>query len=279
MISFSGVWVKFADVAPSVSAFYRVFIASILLLFAALYKRELTFRSAKLLPIASLCGFVYALDLFFYHYSIESIGPGLATILPNFQVFILSGIGLLFLKEKVRLIFLISIPLAFFGLMLIVGFDWTEFDQTYKTGIYYGFFAAACYAGFILLLKKLQSDEAGLSVFSVLMIVCFTTSVFLGAEIYIDGASFAIPDLQSFFSLFALSLFSQFSGWILITNALPEIRASLSGFILLLQPALAFVWDVLLFQRPTNTMNWVGVLITLFAIYIGTAKTANSGKG
>ena len=42
------------------------------------------------------------------------------------------------------------------------------------------------------------------------------------------------------------------------------------------QPSLAFVWDVLLFQRPTSLMNWVGVSIVLFAIYLGSVKPSQS---
>ena len=61
-----------------------------------------------------------------------------------------------------------------------------------------------------------------------------------------------------------------------IANALPHIRASLSGLILLLQPALAFVWDVPFFQRPTSLFNWAGVLIALVAIYLGTFKPEQS---
>jgi drug/metabolite transporter (DMT)-like permease len=57
---------------------------------------------------------------------------------------------------------------------------------------------------------------------------------------------------------------------------LPAVFASLAGFILLLQPSLAFVWDVLLFQRPTSLMNWVGVSIVLFAIYLGSVKPSQS---
>ena len=67
-------------------------------------------------------------------------------------------------------------------------------------------------------------------------------------------------------------MFSQSVGWILISNALPQIRASLSGLILLMQPALAFVWDVLFFQRPTSLVNWMGVLIALAAIYLGMGR-------
>ncbi len=99
-----------------------------------------------------------------------------------------------------------------------------------------------------------------------------TSTFFLGFENYRLGNSFRIPDLQSLLVLLAMGLFSQSTGWILITNALPHIRASLSGLILLLQPALAFAWDVLFFQRPTNRLNWIGVCVVLLAIYFGTVR-------
>jgi drug/metabolite transporter (DMT)-like permease len=271
LISFSGVWVKVAHVTPTASAFYRVFFGGVVLLVAALSRRELKWRGTRQVMLSTLCGFLFALDLWFYHNSIQYIGPGLGTIVPNFQVFILAGIGILFLREPLRVVFLLSLPLAFFGLIMIVGLNWAQLEQAYRIGIYYGLACAVLYATFILTLRKLQSEQAGISFFYVLMVVTFTSAIFLAAEVIHNNDSFRIPDLQSFFALAALGLFSQSIGWILISNALPQIRASLSGLILLLQPALAFVWDVLFFQRPTTLVNWMGVGLALAAIYLGMA--------
>jgi len=276
MISFSGVWVKVAHVTPNVSAFYRVFFGGIILLGAVLYHRELKWLGIRQLILSLLCGFLFALDLWFYHYCIEYVGPGLGTIIPNFQVFILAGIGILFLREPMRWVFILSLPLAFVGLFMIVGINWALLDESYRVGIYFGLAAAVCYAGFLLTLRKLQADQIGVSFFYVLMMVSFTTVIFLGVEIYHTDSTFKIPNLQSLLALAALALFSQSVGFILITNALPRIRASLSGLILLLQPALAFVWDVLLFQRPTTPVNWLGVLLALAAIYLGMAGQSAS---
>jgi drug/metabolite transporter (DMT)-like permease len=89
-----------------------------------------------------------------------------------------------------------------------------------------------------------------------------------------------IPDRQSLLSLLTLGIFSQGVGWILISNALPRLRVSLSGLILLLQPALAFVWDVSFFDRPTSVVNWIGVAVVLVAIYMGSARErAGNGPG
>lgn len=279
LISFSGVWVKTAHVDPAVSAFYRVFIGGFVLLALARHRGELKTPETRHWMLGILCGLMFALDLFFYHHSIGYIGPGLGTILPNFQVFILGGAGILFLGERVRPIYFLSVPLAFAGLFMIVGLDWDALDDAYRLGVYFGFAAAACYAGYLLSLRKFQSEQAGASRFYAITLVSFTTAVFLGAEVLRTGASFGIPDLRSLIALLALGLFSQVIGWILITNALPKLRASLSGLILLLQPALAFVWDVLFFDRPTSPINWIGVGATLVAIYLGTArKKVKTGK-
>ena len=272
MISFSGVWVKVSHVTPTASAFYRVFFGGIILLSAALLRGEMVWYGGRHLLLSLICGLLFAIDLVFYHYSVLYVGPGLGTILPNFQVFILAITGVLFLGEKVRLLFLISIPLAFIGLFLIIGIHWGQLDQLNKTGVYFGLAAAVCYASFLLSLRKLQSYQARLSFFYVLMVISLVASALLALEIFHSGDTFSIPDSQTFIALLAYGLFSQTIGWILISKALPVVLASLAGFILLLQPSLAFVWDVLLFQRPTSLVNWIGVFIVLFSIYLGSLK-------
>ena len=280
MISFSGVWVKIAQVTASSSAFYRVFFGGIFLFIAVIAKGEVKPRQNPKFWLVGICGFLFALDLYLYHLAIQTIGPGLGTLIPNFQVFILTAVGILFFKEKIRILFLISIPLAIFGLFLIVGINWNQTGPLFRWGVYCGLGAAVCYAGFLLSLRKLQADQVGLSMFYVLLVVSVTAAPFLSMEIWRTGDTFQIPNGKSLFSLLALGLFSQSMGWLLITNALPKVRTSLSGFILLLQPALAFVWDVWLFHRPTTWLNWIGVGIILMAIYIGTtvgtSPSANS---
>jgi drug/metabolite transporter (DMT)-like permease len=278
MISFSGVWVKLSHVTPTVSAFYRVFFGGIILLIMALVRREVKWQGRQNALVLLVCSFFFALDLLFYHYSIHLVGPGLGTILPNFQVFILTAVGVFILKEKLRLSFLAAVPLAVTGLCFIVGLQWRGLEPSYRMGIVFGLAAALCYAAFLLFLRKLQLDQAGKSRYYVLMVVSLLSALCLAAEVLRIGASFQIPDAQSLAALLALGGISQVVGWLLITNALPNIRASLSGLILLLQPALAFVWDVLLFQRPTTALNWTGVGLTLAAIYLGAVQTSKQSE-
>lgn len=268
LISFSGVFVKLADVSPTSSAFYRVFLGAIFLLCATVWCKEFRRISSKETQWMAFCGLVFALDLFFWHESILFIGPGLATILGNFQVFLLAAIGILFLGEKSRPRFFAAIPLAIIGLLLVIGFNWNDLGKDYKTGIYFGLLTAVCYAVFLLSLRRIQSKNSQ-PFFSSLMIVSFCCAIFLALRMVYTGDSFVIPNTKSLLSLIGLGLFSQTIGWVLIANAMPQIRASFTGLILLLQPALAFIWDVILFNRHTDTLNWIGVFLTLMAIYMG----------
>lgn len=278
IISFSGIWVNLADVSPTSSSFYRVFFGFIFLLLATLKNRDFKPISSKKGGLITLCALIFAFDLFFWHASIDYIGPGLATIIGNFQVFLLAAIGIFFLGEAIRIRFLLSIPLAIIGLFLVVGVNWQQLGENYKLGVYLGLATAVCYTGFLLSLRKIQSDGASISFYYSLMLISLVCSLFLGFTMVINGETFAIPNLASFVSLLCLGLFSQTIGWLLIANAMPKIKASLTGFILLLQPTLAFIWDVIIFQRPTDLLNWIGVSLTLVAIYLGVSGNTKRDK-
>ena len=275
MISFSGVWVKISHVTPTVSAFYRVLFGGLFLLIATCWKKELTWKGRQRLQLGLLCGVFLALDLFLWHQSIHYIGPGLATILGNFQVFLLAGLGVIFMGEKVSSRFFFVIIMAILGLFLVVGIQWNQLGSQYKTGVYLGLATAVAYTAFLLSLRKLQAGQSEAITFYGMMLVSFATAIFLGLQAVYSGDSFVIPDIQSWAALLLLGLTSQGIGWILISNALPRVRASFAGLILLLQPSLAFIWDILFFQRPTSVVNWIGVIMAITAIYLGTAQQSD----
>ncbi len=272
VISFSGVFVKISHVSSTVSAFYRVLFGSLFLIFACFVRKEFTIRTLKNNFYAVICGLLFAIDLWAWHLSIQYIGPGLATILGNCQVFVLSLVGFLVFKETIGIKFIISLPLAFFGLFLLIGVDIDQLSPDYKTGIYLGIATAIFYSLFLLLLRKLQSNKEDFSLFYYLMMLSVACTVFLGGKIAITGESFVIPDGVTLLSLLSLGLFIQAMAWVGISNSLPKVNASHAGLILLLQPSLSFIWDVLFFDRQTGLAGWTGLLIVLIAIYLGMAN-------
>lgn len=273
IISFSSVWVNIADVEPTSSAFYRVFIGSIFLLPFCL-KNTLTAIDREILSRGLLCALYFALDLMCWHEAIVRIGPGLSTLLGNFEVFILAAIGIFILKEKHKKTLFIAVPLALVGIFLLAEANIPTLNSSYGIGILLGFTTAFLYALFILELKKLTQICS--NPFLPITLVSLISAAILAIFMVLQDITFSIPDTKSCLSLFALGLFSQCIGWYLISNALPKVRTSIIGLILLVQPTLSFIWDVLIFHRSTTGLNWFGLCITLSAIYVGIMSKQSS---
>ena len=270
LISFSAVFVKLAHVSPTVAGFYRNFFGGVLLLIILAVKGGVSFKDRIHLVLGVLCGAIFALDLFFWHLSIHYVGPGLATILANFQVFLLALFGVVVLGERLNGRTLLAIPLAFCGLFLLAGVQWNHLGQVYQLGVIIGLAAAACYAAYLLVLRKLQSMPNAPKAMATLAVISIVAALLLGLATWLKGESFIIPDRQSFMALLAYGIFCQVVGWVLITKGLPHVRSSLVGLLILLQPSLSFTWDILFFDRQTDGYGVVGAIIALTAIYLGT---------
>ena len=271
LISFSSVYVKLADVVPSVSGFYRVFFGGIFLLLYVVVKKERLWNDTSQFLTGALAGFVFAVDLYFWHRSIHYIGPGLATVIGNFQVFFMAIAGVLFYRERISFLQAAAIPLAFAGLIPVVGLDWGLLSTNYKAGLFFGLATALSYAVYILILRQMQMNRNSLTAAANLVIASFSAAVFLALIVISEKNTFGIPDTKSLIALICLGVLSQGIGWIFITTGLSGVRAYLAGILLLLQPSLSFVWDVLFFSRPTMLTGYMGLCVTLVAIYIGSS--------
>lgn len=273
MISFSAVFVKIAQVTPTGSAFYRVFFGGCILLMILLVRGQLRWYGGHFLKLALITSLFFALDLYTWHRSIRFVGPGLATIVANFEVFMVPAVAFAIYGEKPSIRLILSIPPALIGLFMIVGTPWGQLTPAFRLGLFYGIAAAVFYTGFLMVFRRIQSEPGSPPVVYTLMVVSFATALFLGLEIIRTGESFAIPNMSSLSSLVGLALMSQTLGWLLIGQSLPKIPAAVAGLILLLQPSLSFVWDVLFFNRETSAMAWTGVFLALCAIYIGATSS------
>ncbi len=273
LISFSAVWVQHADVGPTVSGFYRNLLGGIFLLIVVLSRREALWRGGRPFLVAIVAAAFFAADLSFWHRSILFVGPGLATLIANFQVFFLAGFGALVFKEALGWRFLISIPLAVAGLFLVVGFDPNTLEANYQLGVYLGLISALAYALYLLVLRKSQSDTPRLSASANLMIISFVTAAIMGAEALALGEGFRIPNLASWSSLAAYGIFSHSLGWIAISRGIAKVDASRAGLILLSQPTLTFVWDRLFFGRVMSLTAISGAALALGAIYLGSTRS------
>lgn len=269
LISFSPVLVNVAHVGPTVSGFYRLLFGGLALALIVLVRRDRLWAGRRHLVLAVLAGVLLAVDLAVWHRSILLIGPGLATILGNFQVFFLAAYGVLVLHEHPSVRLKTAVPLAVLGLVLIFGLEWSALLPGYRLGLLLGVLTGLFYASYILTLRRAQTEPGAPNAMVTVALLCLVGSVFAAGAVELEGESFRIPDAWTWGVLIAYGLVPQVAGWVLISRALPQLEASRAGLVLLLQPALAFVWDLLLFRRPTTAVELLGAALTLCAIYLG----------
>ena len=180
--------------------------------------------------------------------------------------------GVVFYREKLGWRFALGLGLAIFGLWLIVGQGWSSLSENYRLGVLLGVLTGIAYAVYMLTQRRAQLRRPALTPQLALCGVTLICAVMLAAAVAIEGQSFAIPDGQTWASLLALAFFGQVLGWVLISQAMPVLPASLVGLLLLLQPALSFVLDVILFARPTAMSDWVGLVLSLLGIFVASQK-------
>lgn len=276
LISTTSIFVRWAHVAPTVSAFYRMLFGGVMLVVLLSVRREWRPFSVRDLVWLLLPALAFAADLILWHRSIRDIGPGLATLVANFQVFIMAIVGVIFYREHLSLRFAFGLVLALLGLWLLVGVDWNSFTPQFRIGVYFGLLTGVAYAVYLLSLRRVQMRRMHLGASQVLCLNSLLCALVLALVVGLEGSGYAIPDAQSWLALLGLGLFGQVLGWVLIARAMPQLPASLVGLLLLLQPALSFVLDVILFARPTSGLDWLGLALSLLGIFIGSVRGQGS---
>lgn len=272
LISFSPVWVKLVNVSPTTSGFYRVAIGGLALSLFLVVTRQRLQLSRRARLVLALSAVFFALDLWFWHRSINYIGPGLATLLANFQVFFMMAAGVLLLGQKPRLVQVIAVPLALVGLGMIVGFDWQSLPADYRLGVVLGLLTAVAYAGYMLTMRVARTGSPHRLPTREVAIVSLGSAAILGASALTEGVSLAVPTATDAAWLLAYGLVSHCLGLLFIASSLPRVSTTEAGLALLLQPTLSFAWDVLFFARPLTVTELVGAAIALLAIYMGSRQ-------
>lgn len=282
LIGTNGLMVRMAGTAPTVSAFYRMLLGGALLVLVLRLRGAWRPLPAKLWAWAALPAVAFAGDLWLWHRSIHLVGPGLATLLANAQVFFMALAGVVLYRERVGRRFLAGLLLSFAGLWLMLGGDWDRLPAEYRWGVWLGLATGVCYAAYNLGLKRAQQAAHAASggsapVGQLLAMLSLLCAALLGLAGLAEGASFRIPDAATLGWLLALAALGHCLSWVLISRALPHLTVAMVGLLLLLQPIVAFLLDLLLLARPTTPREWLGLALTLAGIFAAGSRRRGGG--
>jgi len=271
-IAFSGIYVRLSTVAPATSAVFRcLYAVPALALLArretrAVGRRDLAQRRRSL-----AAGVAFAVDLVAWHYAIDVVGAGLATVLANVQVAIVGLVAWLVLGERPSRATIGAVPVMLFGVVLISGVVGADaYGDDPGLGAALGLLAAAAYSAYLLLLRAGNADQehrAG-------ALLDATMMGGLGAAVagLALGNVDLVPSWPEHGWLVVLALNSQVVGWLLISYALPRLPAIVTSVLLLLQPVSAVLLGIVLLGEAPSVVQLGGVGLVLVGIVASTAS-------
>ncbi len=283
LLSFAPLLYIQSDTSPITGAFFRMLYALPILIFLVWYLNQDDQRESKNRMLAFSAGLLLAIDFAGYHSAIDYIGSGIATLIGNSQVIIVTLVSWWLFGERPNRMILLALPMVMLGLLFISGiWDDEPYGDDPIKGVVGGIVAAVFYSSFLILYRfsnrirapsvNLQLDATAGGVTGLLIIGVMPLSS-LGIE-PIDF-SFTWPG-HGWIILLAVSC--QVIGWIAITYALPRLPAAHTSFAILLQPVLTILWGVIILSEKPSIQQ-IGGMSLIFAAIIavtvfGTAENA-----
>ena len=285
LISFSPVLYVFSGTNPSTGAFYRMLYALPVLGLLAYLVRNADTRSSRTRWLAFGAGLLLAPDMLVYHSAMIFIGIGIATLIGNSQVIIVTLASWKLFGEKPNPAILISLPVVMIGLALISGItDSDPYGEDPVKGVIFGIMGAFFYSFFLIMFRYANKELAPVSS------VQFDATAGAALGLLVLGllplSSVAIeplaiqPTWPGHGWLILLALVSQVVGWLAIAYALPRLPAAHTSFAILLQPVLTLIWGYLILHQDGYSQNQaIGIFLVLAAITSVTIYGSATNEG
>jgi len=272
-IAFSGILYRWSGVSPATGVFFRcLFGMPILLLVAWAEVRSMGPMSRRTIGLSTVAGLFFAVDLITFHYAIDVIGAGLATVMGNLQVVIVAFAAWVLLGERPRREVLIALPIMLFGVVLISGIVGTgAYGTDPQLGVAIGLVTAMAYSGYLLVIRRASPDHRPAGPVAVATAVTGVCAGLFGAA---NGSLDLTPGMPALAYLLALGVLSQSIGYVAIQAALPRLPAVISSVLLLVQPVATLVLGVVLLGEDPSGMQLVGVGLVIGGIALATGALA-----
>jgi drug/metabolite transporter (DMT)-like permease len=280
-IALSAIFTRLAHVPGTVSGFYRVAIAEVVLL--PLFLRSVargevgTHRDPESRPhevkpwgrrvwlLALLAGLFFALDLGLWNTSLFLTPVANATLLANDAPIVVGLIAVLILHERLRGSYWLGLAVALAGMGIIVGQDALASSGHLGAGDALALLAGVSYALYLTITPHVRAHMTTLASLWIPglagMLVLLAFNLAAGRALWgFSGGTWL--------ALLAVGLISQAVGWLAINYALGHMPASVVSVTLLAQPVLTALFAVPLLGEALAGRQILGGAVALAGIYL-----------
>lgn len=268
-IGFGAIFMRWSDVNPVASAFWRMALAAPLLWLWAFAVRDQDRAAGKrtgFAPVLALAGAYFAGDIGVWHLALHYTTVSNASLLSNFAPIFIAlwmwGVH----KTRFAPVFLVGMALALIGAVLLVGPNAGGGAGAGKLlGDGLGLFSAVFYAAYQLVIKDARER------YSTARLMAWSTSVtalaLLPFALLTPGPFFPLQ-AAGWWPLLALGLLAQIGGQTVIAYAFAHLPAPLASVSLLIQPLTATIAAWFLFQEVLAPLQIAGGMLLLLGIYL-----------
>lgn len=271
-VSFSGIFVRLADVAGFVSAFYRILFAFLAVLPAFLIRRK--HNSFKDIAVCIVGGIVFGYELALWNMSVVLLNATIPTLLVNLSCIWIGAFSYFALKEKVGIAHWIGTILALIGVVIIIGYS-SLLGLKLEKGVA---FALAC--SFLISVYTLIVKRARVRMDSVCVLFYTLSGSMLALIVWaLAGKVDLLPaSSRSWPYLIGLGVVVQGCGYLSINYALGYISPTKVTVTLLLQPVFTGLLAALLLHERLKDNQLLGGLIVLLGLAISFMEFKKKGN-
>ncbi len=263
--------VAHVDIGGWAMAFWRLAISGVIFAVLAKLTGQRMPRSRRAIFYGLLSGVFLGLDLALWHESIYAVGPGISTLLNSLQIFFLAAIGFLYFSERQSILQLLSLCLAMLGVAMIGSPEFAHnSDATW--GFIAGIVSGAMLAASMTFIRKTHDTEPT-PIFVLMQLISIGGVFAMIVPMFVLDMGNILPNTWSELGwVLVYGAVMQCVAWGLIAYSIPKLSLALTGLLLLTEPVAALIIDYSWLDKPINTLQWSGALLTMFAIYLGSVK-------
>nr|WP_321406322.1 DMT family transporter [uncultured Carboxylicivirga sp.] len=265
IIGFSAILIKSAEAPGLITAFYRVFIASLVLIIPFLFRyRKIVVIPTKGIGMAILGGIAFGFDTALWSTAIEISNATIPTLMANLAPLWVGFGAMIFFKEKQRKGFWIGLTITLIGILLMVSHSYISKDGL-LVSILLSLIAGMFYGTYYLITQK---GRQLMDTLQYLSITSFSAALVLGVIVCFSDFSFTGYSDRTWVIYLVYGIGIHVIGWTLINYAQGYLRATTVSPTLLGQPVLTAFFAWLILGESLSVWQISGGIVVFAGIYV-----------
>jgi drug/metabolite transporter (DMT)-like permease len=264
-LSFSAIFVRWANAPGIVTSFYRMAIATALLAWPFYRRVKATGSlSRRGLRFAVLGGLFFTGDLALWATGVVLSGATNPTLLANTAP-LWVGLGALVLfRERLKTMFWVGLLLAMTGAVVILGLDSLR-AVSFGVGTSFGLLAGIFYGGYFLITQRGRETLDSLTYFWPAAVTSTLGLLILSLALRQPLSGYTA---STYLNFVALGLVTQVFGYLAINHALGYLPASIVSPTMLGQPVVTAILAGPLLSEALSPWQVLGGLTVLAGVYV-----------